>query len=229
MHKSALVYLGLAGVFVCSIIAALLLPVGEFITSVVILPGVGALLGVVWQIFRDHTAHERQLELKECEHFFNLSVTSHMAQVAFDKHAAFCEEYVARVNEGVKELFRDGPSKKAMTIVQNLATIRQKHAPWVTGDVLEKLKPFESAVWGIGTSAGYVADALGAPDRPAHIEKMYNTFSQVLGIPWKDAGERPEVRVDLILRHLQEVLGISELTRLRNAVVKKAMQGFCDT
>jgi hypothetical protein len=154
---------------------------------------------------------------------------STVAQVAFDKHAAFCEEYVARVNKGVVELFRDGPSKNAMTMVQDLTTIRQKHAPWVTDDVLEKLKPFESAVWGVGTSAGYVADAPAPPDRQTHIEKMYNTFSQVLGIPWKDAGERPEVRVDQILRHLQEVLGISELTRLRNAVVKKAMQDFGDT
>ncbi len=191
-------------------------------------PGVAALFMALWQLLRDRAAHERRLELGEREWLFSLSVTSHMAQVAFGKHAAFCEEYVARVNKGVGELYRDGPSKNALTIVLELAEIRQKHAPWVPPDVLERLKPFEGAVWEVGTSGQYLDNAGGVPDRVARVDKMHNTFSQVLGIPPDDADERPEVRIDYILAHLQDVLGVKELSRLRAAVVRNAMRSLDD-
>src|SRR4051794_35049823 len=72
--------------------------------------------------------HEVQLALKQRDQSFNLSITSHMANVLFDKHVAFCEEYAARAHQCVRELFRDGPSENAMSIFQELTAIRQKHA-----------------------------------------------------------------------------------------------------
>jgi len=222
-RRSAAIYLGLGAVFVCSLIAALVLPAGRIVTDLIALPGGVALIGAVWQLFRDEAAHERALDLKQRDHFFNLSVTSHMAKVAFDKHAAFCEEYVARVNRGVGELFREGPSKNAMAIGQDLALIRQKHAPWVPAEVLERLKPFEEAVWKVGTTAVYLADAPGASDRHTCIDDMYKTFSQVLGFAYKDAEERPEIRIDQIILHMQFVLGVTELHRLRTAIVREAI------
>ena len=223
-RRSAAIYLGLGAVFVCSLIAALVLPVDRLITNVIALPCAVALIGAVWQIFRDDAAHGRALDLKQREHFFNLSVTSHMAKVAFDKHAAFCEEYVTRVNLGVRELFRDGPSKSAMAIGQDLTSIRQKHAPWVPAEVLEKLKPFEEAVWKVGTTAGYITDAPSASDHQARIDDMWKTFSQILNFAFRDAEQRPEIRVDQIILYMQAVLGIAELHRLRTAVVKQAIQ-----
>jgi hypothetical protein len=224
--RALVVYLGLAVVFAASVICAVLLPVEGLIRDVALVPGLGAMCAAVWQLLRDREAHNRQLDLKQREQLFSLSVTSHMAQVAFDKHAAFCQDYVARVHKGVGELYRDGPSQHAITIVQDLAEIRQRHAPWVPPDVLERLKPFEEAVWEVGTSSLYVARAGEAPDRRKHVDKMHNTFSEVLGIPSDDVKGRPEVRVDLILAQLQDVLGIRELSRLRAAVIKNAMQNL---
>jgi hypothetical protein len=100
---------------------------------------------------RDQLQFATQMTLKQRDHFFNLSVTSHMATVAFDKHVAFCEEYVAQAYSAVKELFRDGPSQNAMKVAHDLGTIRQRYAPWVTADILKNLKPFEDAIFRIGT------------------------------------------------------------------------------
>jgi hypothetical protein len=169
-------------------------------------------------------AHERAIELKHQDQFFTVGVTSHMAMVAFDKHAAFCEEYVARVNSGFGELFRDGPSKNAMSIANDLVSIRQKHARWVPAEVLQTLKPFEDALWKVGTDAGYISDARSAPDRNARIDEMYRLFSQVLGHGWNDTKDRPEVRTDQVLLYIQGVLGIEELHHLRTQVVKKAVE-----
>ena len=176
----------------------------------------------------DSEAHERAIGIKQREEFFNLSVTSHMATVAFDKHAAFCEDYVARVNKGVGELFRDGPSKNAMSIVQDLASIRQKHAPWVPADVLNGLKPFEEALWKVGINAGYVADVGDAHDRGDRIDEMYKIFSQVLGQPWQGTEQRSEVRIEQVLVYIQGVLGIEELHELRTTVVRRAIEGIRD-
>ena len=223
-----MVYLGLSLVFIASVAATLLLPVEGVIRYAALAPGVAALFGALFQLLRDHASHERQLELREREQLFSLSVTSHMAQIAFDKHAAFCEEYVARVNKGVIELYRDGPSEKATTIVFELSNIRQKHAPWIPPDVLERLKPFEGAIWDVGISSKFLGEAGEVPDRAARVVKMHKTFSQVLGIPLSAAEERPEVRVDHILAHLQDVLGIKELSKLRAAVVRNAMRSLDD-
>lgn len=213
-----MVYLGLAVVFACSLVATLLLPVGNFVTATAIAPGVAALFGALWQIFRDHEAYNRQIELQGRDHFFNLSITSHMADVTFDKHVAFSEEYLKRVHDGVGEMFRDGPSKDARKIATDLSVIHRKHAPWVTADMLEKLKPFEDALWKIGINAMI--------DDPKRIDEMYALFSEVLGIKWRDNKDKPESRADQILFHLQDVLGITELTRLRRAVVKNAMRSL---
>lgn len=222
------VYLGLLVVFSLSVAASLELPSEGLVREAALVPGVAALVGAVWQVFREDAAHKRELELKQREQFFRLSVTSHMAQVAFDKHAAFCEEYIGRVQRGIQELYRDGPSKNAASIAVELSEIRQKHAPWVPPDVLERLKPFERAIWDIGISAGYLSDAGPSSDRAITVKQMHKTFAQVLGIPFDDTEERADIRVDQILGQLQDALGIRELSLLRVSVVKEAMRALTE-
>ncbi|MBI4795496.1 MAG: hypothetical protein HY790_06595 [Deltaproteobacteria bacterium] len=63
------------------------------------IPSVGALFVALFQLFRDEAAFEKQRALQADQQYFQIGATSHMANVAFDKHAAFSEEYIAQVNE----------------------------------------------------------------------------------------------------------------------------------
>ena len=96
----------LAGVVLAiSYLGASVLPTTEILRGVIALPGVGALLVVLYQLLRDHATFERELELKTRDHLFTLSVTSHMAELAFDKSVAFSEEYLRAVYGGLLTLF----------------------------------------------------------------------------------------------------------------------------
>jgi hypothetical protein len=46
-------------------------------------------------------------QLEEAKNRFTVGATSHMANVAFDKHVQFCEEYVEQVFKVMENLFRN--------------------------------------------------------------------------------------------------------------------------
>lgn len=143
-----------------------------------------------------------------------------MANVAFDKHVAFCEEYVSEMYATIQTLFREGPSKDALAHASNLYQIQQKHATWLTPQIEKKLEPFESALRRIGASATlYNADP-GHANASGRVDEMYDIFSDVLSIA-KDPDKpiNPEVAVSTILSRLREVLGIEQLTALRHALL----------
>lgn len=65
-------------------------------------PWCGAIVTVLYQLLRDQAAHARALELQERQQLFNLGVASHMANVAFDKHIHFSEQYIWHNKEKTK-------------------------------------------------------------------------------------------------------------------------------
>lgn len=214
---------------------ALSLRFSGFIAGFLALPAVGSLGLALWQIFRDEIAYEHQIELKRREEFFNLSVTSHMATVAFDKYAAFCEAYVARVIKAIGELHDRGPSKDAYNIAHELVQIRQKHAPWVAANIVERLKPFEEALWDIGITSMQLERQLKPRSAETYYDTMYNKFMSILDIkrPEGEGGSNPaedekrkQIKANEVITCLQDALGITELTQLRAAVIKGAMRGL---
>jgi hypothetical protein len=162
-----------------------------------------------------------QLVLKQQDQYFNLSVTSHMATVVFDKHVAFCEEYAARAIKAVEELSKYGLSEKAMSIPPELRQIRKKYAPWVTEDITKKLKCFEDAIFDIGHKAKY-AHAMESPMSET-LTQAINNLLNIIGLP-EEGNENLDIQADQIIVFLQNALKISELAYLRDAVAKKAIQ-----
>ncbi|MGD0698164.1 MAG: hypothetical protein ABSB82_25400 [Terriglobia bacterium] len=90
------------------------------IQALIPLPGSAGLLFALWELVKANVAHQHRLEEGSAENAFILSATSHMAEKAFDKHVEFCEKYVAKANEGLGILFREGPTKNALTIARDL-------------------------------------------------------------------------------------------------------------
>ncbi|HDS15750.1 MAG TPA: hypothetical protein ENN66_03900, partial [Proteobacteria bacterium] len=103
-----LTYLGAITVFVLSVAITITLPISELFKGITAMPAVGALIGALYQLLRDHAAHERQIQLQNKKHSFDLAVTSPMATIAFNKHAEFCEKYMKKIHETLRTLIRGG-------------------------------------------------------------------------------------------------------------------------
>jgi hypothetical protein len=223
MRKSWKVYTVASGVLTLSFVTAWTLPTTEILRGIISLPGVGALLAVLYQIVRDQAAHERALELIEKQHLFNLGTTSHMANVAFDKHVQFSEQYITKMQQGLTELFQNGPTKESLKFYGDLVDIRRSFLAWITKDLKGRITPFEDALYKIGAS-NIILDSLPVGEaRSREVEQMYQIFSDVLGLPKEKVSLDERVAPERILSHLQHLLGVEHLSRLRAAVIKQAI------
>lgn len=172
-------------------------------------------------------AREYAAQLQESRNRFTVAAMSHMANVAFDKHAAFCEEYMAEVDGTMGVLFTGGPLNA--TVLENAATlrdIRAKYSVWLTPEIEEKLMEFETALSELGADA-WLVKALergGEEERQKAGNEAFMTFAKVVGFKrWKGqalSGVKASVTV---VEGLRDVLGIADLTRLRAEVVRRAM------
>lgn len=219
------VYVVAAIVAVVSFVAASILAATEILRGIISLPGVGALFAVLYQIVRDQAAHERALELQRKQQLFNLGIASHMANVAFDKHVQFCEQYISRMQQGLTELFQQGPTRDSLRFCGDLADTRRSFAAWITKDLKDKIAPFEDALYKIGVSNILLEHLAVGEKRSREVEQMYQIFSEVLGLP-REGGVDERVAPDRILSHLQQLLGVEQLSRLRAAVVEEAIDAL---
>ena len=219
-------YLVLLAVAVVSFGTAWLLPVPEIFKGFTAVPGIGALLAVAVQILRDRIAYEREKELQRKQQFFNLGVMSHMASVAFDKHVEFCEKYIGQMSEDLDKLFAEGPTPEALSVADKLRKIRSEFRTWLTKDIVDKILPYEKALREIGASARLEEHLPVGEKRTSVIDKMFDVFSDVTGIKKEENGINKDIAPEIIINHLQTVLGIQELTELRQKVIKEAIDSI---
>jgi hypothetical protein len=216
------IYVVATVVCVVSFVAAWVLPTNDVIRNVIALPGVGALFMALFQLLRDEAAHVRALEIHDKQQLFNLGVTSHMANVAFDKHVEFSEKYIRTMQEGLTELFRTGPPGESLRFSQDLQDIRLSFRAWLTGDVQAKIMPFESALREMGVIHIGLEGTPPGPDRSSKVDQIYKRFSDVAGIE-HEGHINEELAPGRIMDHLQALLGVEQLCRLRKAVIEAAI------
>lgn len=206
----------------------LLLPHGELVQTLAAIPIFGALSALVVDILRQQSQRRQEQQLSESEQRFSLAAGSHMASVAFDKHVAFCEDYVAEVLSALRTLFREGPTQEALDHSDRLLHIKQKYVLWITRDVEARLEPFERALRRIG--ANDRAERL-FPEGEGHMGRMqetYRQFAEVLGTEhmgteWEGEPITDVAAVSRVVAQLRDILGVEELTRLRAAIVRNAL------
>lgn len=218
-------YVVLAAVFVACTSAAYVLPATNILAAVTGNVGVLALVGALFQLFRDQAAHEKSIALTRDDQQFQVGVTSHMANVVFDKHVVFCEEYMAKVRETVETLIRNHATLESVGHANALYATRLKHAAWVTTDMSARLSGFEDAVRRIGAMANFVETTRESPQyaeqRAKAIEFVYAEFQRILpqhfGQPMVDG-----VSSESIEGRVREMLGIEALVDLRQKMVLRA-------
>ncbi len=150
-----------------------------------------------------------------------------MASKAFDKHAEFCEKYMAEVHLTVGTLFKEGPTQKALEHASKLVQLKSQYSAWLTKGILDGLVPFEAALRKIGASS-YLVEALRGtndPERPKAINEMYEVFKEVmaLGEAKLPTADRTDVTIEAVEQRLRAVLGIEQLTAIRQRLIEQAM------
>ncbi|MDB5978358.1 MAG: hypothetical protein JWR07_5118 [Nevskia sp.] len=213
-----------AAAFAGSIFAARNSP---FLQQLFALPMVAALGGALFKFFRDVAAHERAIALQVDQQHFAIGASSHMADVAFDKHILFSEKYVAEAQASIHTLFRDGATEEALQCARRLFQIREDYIVWLTPALEKELDVFERALRELGAAAGLVKSTRESPEhqdvRQKTIPEMYKMLAQVLGLPqWEGKAITDELAVAAVIRKLRSLLGTEELTELRQAIINRA-------
>jgi hypothetical protein len=190
-------------------------------------PAIVALFSALFVLSRDTIANERAIRMEESKNRFALGAMSHMASVAFDKHVSFCEEYIYEVNQALGNLFRRGPHESALESVPKLIAVRMKWIVWLTPEINERLIKFENAITNVGSSAWLMKQLEPGEDRSKALNEAYSTFAAVMGWgKWRGQEIDGNVASEKIIEGLREVLGTAELTRLRTALVSRAMENL---
>jgi hypothetical protein len=178
------------------------------------------------EVFKAELQRVHALQIEDAKNHFIVGTTSHMANVAFDKHVRFCEEYVEQVFRAMENLFRQGPHEDALNYAYVLASVRKRRAVWLTPEIEAKLEKFEAAFRKIGASAGLVK---AMPGDPKGIKVMFEEFAKVFGPEygfkeWNGEAVAEDYTMVSIIASLRNVLGIAELTQLRSEFIKRASE-----
>lgn len=229
MKHTTRTYVALAVVFLLSVAATSLLPIGDAFRDIAATPAVMALIVALWQIFRDQASFEKNQQLQRQQQIFSLGTTSHMANLAFDKHVEFCEKYMYEIHETVNTLFREGPTDKAFEHVGHFVELQRQYAAWIPKDVAIALDPFVRAVNKIAALSG-LETSLGSSDpkgRANAIEEMYKVFYEVMQInDPKNVNGNSDVAIEEVKERVRAILGIEQLTRMRRKLVQQALDSL---
>lgn len=218
------IYLAAAAITAISFTVSLALPTDEIYRTIVATPGVASLLGVLYQVFRDQAQFEKQLIKQQQQQVFDLSISSHMAEVAFEKHVTFCEQYLRKMNEIILDLCWNGPTELTLQKTEELRTIRQYHTAWLLPDTTAKLLEVENLLAQIGIALQELEGDVMDDNAKAQLrQEMYRCQEQLVGSTCEPGQYDEGVQAHGAMAHLQEVLGIAKLTRLRQGFLNRAI------
>lgn len=223
------IYLGLAAIFAVSVFTSWLAPLSEFVKGMIALPGVGALVGALFQIARDSSQFDRQKHLQSDQQIFTLGASSHMSTVAFDKHVEFCEAYMSEVHDTVSILFREGPTETAMECARKLHDLKRNYAAWIPKPIALHLEPFEDALhkFGVKQQLGRALERDQREDRLIALREANALFCNILGMEKlrdTDPDQKPEIAIENVKEAIRQILGIEQIVEVRSFIVSRSVK-----
>jgi hypothetical protein len=143
-----------------------------------------------------------------------------MANVVFDKHVAFCEEYTSQAHVAMDVLFRKGQTNQILEHEARLLSIRTRWALWLPPELEEKLDVFQLNLRTIGA---YAPPRREGEPPSVDLRKSYNAFAAAMGWPeWRGEKVNEEAAMQRAITELSKTLGILELTGLRAQIINLA-------
>ncbi len=147
MKLSWRIYAVLATVFACAALLTWLLRSNGVWQDLAATTGVLSLILAMYQLVRDEAAYVKRVGLQHDQQHFDLGITSHMADVAFDRHVALCDEFVRELFITLQCLMDDPQDyDAAKKRADAIGDVIRKHALWITPELQAQLEEFESAV-----------------------------------------------------------------------------------
>ena len=216
------VYIVLSVLFCISLLVLGLFGQNKISNIILSIPIAGIMIGGIFNFLRDELIHERQLSLQKEQNYYTLSISSHMANVAFNKHVDFCEKYAAKIRKFLVDIFVEEPSIKIADYSDQLKQIRIDYCLWVTPEIVDNLLPFELNLLVLGIDSHNILTLKDTSASSAERLKIYADKRKILGLE-KDEKLGVE-NVETIISKLQKILGINELTKLRQKVLSEAMK-----
>lgn len=243
MKKSETPRLRLTGLTITAMVLVAMAPTlislargdGSWITRASEQPLVVALVAFLVQRMMNES--DRQLEqaakdrdelraalAQSIDHAFAFGSSSHMANVAFDKHVEFCEAYAAELRETHDTLIREGPTPQGIDHAAKLVVIRSRFALWLSPAVVARLKDLEQALRTMGADEHRLRTdpALSGLEHQQKVDSAFDRFFEVLGENLEEHHRR-DIGLDAIVQALSKVLGVEDLTRLRESVLRKSL------
>lgn len=159
--------------------------VGSLVGSAIGAPAAVALLNLLgnWAIERRKSV-------------FSIGISSHMADVFFDKHIEFCEAYLKAASAALYALTEEGEDDPLLD-TRVFSGIRREWALWLTPEIEIKLDRYERDLPRLGGEA-QVYEAQGPPSTSN------------------------ENSINRLIADLRELLGTKELTDLRSEWVTRS-------
>lgn len=222
MKISTKTYIICLSVGFLSFLVAYTLPTEKLLTGLISTPGVIAFLGILWQIYRENIQHEMQKEIQNREHNFHLTIFSHMANVAFDKHVEFSEKYILKFQEIITKIIVE-ETDEPFKYVRELANIRFEYTTWLTSEMTKDIIDIEEMINEMFAKERHADRASNGQKRNTLLEDASKIFQELIKGNEKDKKGSAIARLTDIL---QNILGIKELTVLRKNILKKAIKAI---
>jgi hypothetical protein len=144
--KFGLYYFGWLVITLISFSVLAFIPADSIFSTILPIIGVSGILTIfiqsIIQFWRDRLSYERELLLQRSQQGFTVGVASKMAEIAFEKHVKFSEEYIEAAYSALQSL----GSADAVEIdkcMKQLSDLRRQYSPWLTEELDDKLIPFE--------------------------------------------------------------------------------------
>lgn len=215
MKQSWKIYLFIALVFIAAFIWSIFFPPESIARQILTIPGAAALVAALFQLVRNETKYQKESLIQEAKQEFDLAITSHMANAAFDKHSAFCEEYIAEFQKAMITIYRTGGSQEIIEHASKLHEVQKKHRAWLTKEIEESLAPFENALRKIGAAHRLYNKNPELANSSGKMQEAYDLTSDIFGLKQPDKDQVDDaIRDTELIQKIRRILGMEKLTNL---------------
>jgi hypothetical protein len=128
------------------------------------------------------------------------------------------------MQKGLSDVFMSGPTADALRIASDLSDIRLRYRAWLPAELQEKVLPFEDGLRKIGGGSIILKDLPVGDERSRIVKEIYDKLDEILNLQARGNTTGGRIAAGKIMDHLQDVLGIKQLFRIRIALVDEAMR-----
>ncbi len=202
-----------------ALLSAWLASVSEWMRGVLAFPAVIAMLTLVGDVLLESVRHHLALDLQRRDQSFSLAFATRAAEITFERHLAFCDEYVGLVLAAFRDLQAHGtPAAVTGRYADKLRAIRDKYGVVLTSQVEDQLVDVEKLLRAVEAGEETFRALPVGKDRTAIVRETHEALKALVGTP--NPGRSNDSALHGVLSALRELLGVEQLTRLRVHAVR---------